>query len=158
MNIRNENVIFTPEKHKFEKSETKRYDTEENYKNKKNLNINLKVHSLENIRKDFKNEIQHINGFVKPVRKHIITLKKGNPRYKSGKEIYKKELEILKIVNPDKMKLEEEENEKRINYLKKKIERDRQIKIIKTRHIRGKASRLSSAFSNLAKDLNENIE
>ena len=158
MNIRNENVIFTPEKHKFEKSETKRYDTEENYKNKKNLNFNLKVHSLENIRKEFKNEIKHINGFVKPVRKHIITLKKGNPRYKSGKEIYKKELEILKIVNPDKMKLEEEENEKRINYLKKKIERDRQIKIIKTRHIRGKASRLSSAFSNLAKDLNENIE
>ena len=37
------------------------------------------------------------------------------------KELYKKEMDLFKLVNPDKIKMEEDENEKRNNYLKKKI-------------------------------------
>ena len=68
-------------------------------------------------------------------------------------------MDLLKLVNPEKLKIEEIENEKRINYLKRKIEKDRQIRILKIKNIRGKSSRLNSAFSNnLAKDSNEYIE
>ena len=157
-NIRNENVIFSPEKYKFEKCGTKRYDTEENYKDN-NINNKYKVHTLGNIKKENDNENRHINGYVKPLKKHIIITKKGNPKYISGKEVYKKDMDLLKLVNPEKLKIEEIENEKRINYLKKKIEKDRQIRILKIKNIRGKSSRLNSAFSNnLAKDSNGYIE
>ena len=68
-------------------------------------------------------------------------------------------MDLLKLVNPEKIKIEEIENEKRINFLKRKIEKDRQIRILKIKNIRGKSSRLNSAFSNnLAKDSNEYIE
>ena len=68
-------------------------------------------------------------------------------------------MDLLKLVNPEKLKIEEIENEKRINYLKRKIEKDRQIRILKIKNIRGKSSRLNSAFSNnLAKDSNGYIE
>ena len=104
-------------------------------------------------------ENRHINGYVKPLKKHIIITKKGNPKYISGKEVYKKDMDLLKLVNPEKLKIEEIENEKRINYLKRKIEKDRQIRILKIKNIRGKSSRLNSAFSNnLAKDSNGYIE
>ena len=157
-NIRSENVIFSPEKYKFEKCGTKRYDTEENYKDN-NINNKYKVHTLGNIKKENDNESRHINGYVKPLKKHIIITKKGNPKYISGKEVYKKDMDLLKLVNPEKLKIEEIENEKRINYLKRKIEKDRQIRILKIKNIRGKSSRLNSAFSNnLAKDSNEYIE
>ena len=65
---------------------------------------------------------------------------------------------MLKLVNPQKIKMEEDENEKRNNYLKRKIEQDRIIKIVKDKSNRPKASRLNSAISNLIKDLTDTVE
>ena len=155
MNIRNDYKLFLPEKYHFKKSETKRTDTEENKKD--NLNNKSKVHSLEDITKEFINEKNHINGFIKPIRKQNVILRKGNPKYKSGKELYKKELDLFKLVNPQKLKMEEDENEKRNNYLKRKIEKDRKIRIVKDKNIRAKGSRINSALSNLARDLNKDL-
>ena len=155
MNIRNDYKLFLPEKYHFKKSETKRTDTEENKKD--NLNNKSKVHSLEDITKEFINEKNHINGFIKPIRKQNVILRKGNPKYKSGKELYKKELDLFKLVNPQKLKMEENENEKRNNYLKRKIEKDRKIRIVKDKNIRAKGSRINSALSNLARDLNKDL-
>ena len=155
MNIRNDYKLFLPEKYHFKKSETKRTDTEENKKD--NLNNKSKVHSLEDITKEFINEKNHINGFIKPIRKQNVILRKGNPKYKSGKELYKKELDLFKLVNPQKLKMEEDENEKRNNYLKRKIEKDRKIRIVKDKNIRAKGSRINSALSNLAGDLNKDL-
>ena len=59
------------------------------------------------------------------------------------KELYKKEMDLFKLVNPDKIKMEEDENEKRNNYLKKKIENERKIKIIKNKNFKEKASRIN---------------
>ena len=155
MNIRNDYKLFLPEKYHFKKSETKRTDTEENQKS--NFNNKSKVHSLEDITKEFINEKNHINGFIKPIRKQNVILRKGNPKYKSGKELYKKELDLFKLVNPQKLKMEEDENEKRNNYLKRKIEKDRKIRIVKDKNIRAKGSRINSALSNLARDLNKDL-
>ena len=77
------------------------------------------------------------------------------PRYKSTGELYKKELDMFKIVNPEKIKLEEEENNKRINFLKKKIEKERIIQIVKYKHLIGKISRVNSAVTNIRKDYND---
>ena len=156
INIRNEYKLFIPEKHEFKKSETKRYDTEENTKD--NFNKKNKVHSLEDINKEFIIEKKNRNGFIKPKKKQNIIMRKGSPKFKSGKELYKKELDLFKLVNPQKLKEEEDENEKRNNYLKRKIEKDRKIRIIKDKNIRIKESRINSAISNLARDLKDTNE
>ena len=156
MNIRNDYKIYSPKKQEFKKSESKRYDTEESHKdiyNNKN-----KIHSLGNINLEFSNEKKNINGYIKPLSKPNTILRKGYPKFKSGKELYKKELDLLKLVNPQKIKMEEDENEKRNNYLKRKIEQDRIIKIVKDKSNRPKASRLNSAISNLIKDLTDTVE
>jgi len=155
MNIRNDYKIFLPKKYQFKKSETKRTDTEENQKD--NFNNKSNIHSLEDITKEFINEKKHINGFIKPIKRQNLILRKGNPKYKSRKELYKKELDLFKLVNPQKLKMEEDENEKRNNYLKRKIEKDRKIRIVKEKNIRAKGSRINSALSNLARDLNKDI-
>lgn len=149
--------ILQPEKYNFTKRETKRYDTEEEYK--ENIKIKKNINSLKDINEEYKKEKQDINGYIKPIKKEPPILRKGYPKYKSGKEIYKKELNLLKLVNPQKLKQEEDENYRRDNYLKKKIEKNRKIKIIKDKNvILGKRSRLNSAFSNITKDINEYIE
>ena len=155
MNIRNDYKIFLPKKYQFKKSETKRTDTEENQKD--NFNNKSNIHSLEDITKEFINEKKHINGFIKPIKRQNLILRKGNPKYKSRKELYKKELDLFKLVNPQKLKMEEDENEKRNNYLKRKIEKDRKIRIVKEKNIRAKGSRINSALSNLARDLNKDL-
>ena len=94
-------------------------------------------------------------GYQKSYRKEIPLLRKGIPKYKSTAELYKKDLEMFKIVNPDKIKLEEEENKRRMNFLKKKIEKDRIIQIVKYRNLKGKKSRLNSAVSNIGKVYND---
>ena len=153
LNINNKNRIFIPQKIDFIKRQSKRYDTEREYKNN---NKDLNVHSKENITKRYDSEKRHISGFKKPLKKPSVVLRKGKPKFISGKELYKKEMELFKYVNPDIYKREEDENEKRNIFLKKKIEKDRQIKLIKDKkniNIKSKASRLDSAISNLIKDL-----
>ena len=158
INFKNKYEIYTPERQEFKKSESKKYDTEENLILTFNNKLNKKIHSIDYIIKDFNKEKKYIKGFKKPLRKPNIILRKGIPKYKSMKELYKKEMDLFKLVNPDKIKMEEDENEKRDNYLKKKIENERKIKIIKNKNFKEKASRINSAFSNVIKDVNENYE
>ena len=156
MNIRRDNKIYLPEKQPSKNIESVKYDTEDNSKD--NFNNKKNIHSLGNINKEFNKEKKFIGGYTKPIKKRSITLRKGNPKFKSGKELYKKELDLFKLVNPQKLKMEEKEIEKRNIYLKRKIEKDRKIKVVKDKISRGKASRLDSAISNLAKDLMDNGE
>ena len=46
------------------------------------------------------------------------------------KEIYKKELDLVKLVNPDVLKREKYENDQRDKFLIRKIEKDRKKIII----------------------------
>lgn len=166
------NKIFLPEKYEISKNETKRYETEDDYKdifnqNKNSnrlhskshstndLNLKNKIHSFIDLKKYYKNEKIHLVGYQKPFRKEIPLIRKGNPKYKSTGELYKKDLEMFKIVNPDKIKLEEDENNRRMNYLKKKIEKDKIVQIVKYKHLMGKNYRLNSAFPFLGKDPND---
>ena len=166
------NKIFLPEKYEISKNETKRYDTEDDYKDifnqNKNcnklyskshstndLNLKNKIHSFIDLKKYYKNEKTHLVGYQKPYRKEVPLLRKGIPKYKSTAELYKKDLEMFKIVNPEKIKLEEDENNRRMNYLKKKIEKDKIVQIVKYKKLMGKNYRLNSAFPNVGKDLND---
>ena len=163
INITNKNQLFIPQKREFNKIQSKRYDTEREYKekfNNKNDKNNINIHSMENINQLFVSEKRHISGYKKPWKKPRIFIKSGNPRFRSGKDVYKKELDLLKLVNPEVIKREEDENKKRNQYLKRKLENDRQIQLIKDKkniNIKSKGSRLDSAISNLIKDL-ENVE
>ena len=165
------NKVFLPEKYEISKNETKRYETDDDYKdifnkNKNSnklyvkshitnsLNLNNKIHSFIDLKKYYKNEKIHLIGYQKSYRKEIPLLRKGNPKYKSTGELYKKDLEMFKIVNPDKIKLEEDENNRRMDYLKKKIEKDKIYQIVKYKYLMGKNYRIKSAFP-FGKDLNE---
>ena len=170
-NIDKSNYIFLPEKHEFKNNESKRYDTEEDYKDTFNKNrnnnelslsqsingINPKsnIHYFLDLKKYYKNEKNHLIGYQKPFRKEIPLIRKGNPKYKSTGELYKKDLDLFKLVNPEKLKIEEDENNKHINYLKKKIEKEKIVKIVKYKKLMGKNSRIHSAISNLGKDYND---
>ena len=160
------NSVFLPEKLEFKNDESKRYDTEEDYfdifsqsKNKnKNFN-NIKSHSMNekinkknihffiDLKKNSRIEKKHLVGYIKPIKKEIPYIRKGIPKYKSTGELYKKELDLFKIVNPDKMRFEEEESKKHLNYIKKKIEKSRVFQIIKYKKSKDKNSTLNSAKS-----------
>ena len=77
---------------------------------------------------------------------------KGIPKFISSGELYKKDLDLFKIVNPQKLKIEEEENNKRMNYLKKKIEKEKNIKIYRYKKSRNKGSRVNSALTKIPRD------
>jgi hypothetical protein len=138
------NSVFLPEKLELKNDESKRYDTEEDYfdifshsRNKNKFKNNIKSHSMNekisisnihffmDLKKNSKNEKKHLVGYIKPYKKVMPYIKKGAPKYKSTGELYKKELDLFKIVNPDKMRFEEEENKRRLNYIKKRIEKNR---------------------------------
>lgn len=163
------NSVFLPEKLELKKNESKRYDTEEDYfdifnqsKNKNKNNIKVKNHSMNeknnknnknkihffiDLKKYNKNEKKHLVGYIKPFKKEMPYIRKGIPKYKSTGELYKKELDLFKIVNPDKLRYEEEENKKHLNYIKKKIEKNRVIQIIKYKKSKDKNSTVNSAKS-----------
>ena len=144
--------VFLPEKLELNNDESKRYDTEEDYfdifgqnRNKKNNNnkVNIKSHSMNekinkrnihffiDLKKNSTKEKKNLVGYIKPLKKEMPYIRKGVPKYKSTGELYKKELDLFKIVNPDKLRFEEEENKRRLNYIKKKIEKSRVFEIIK---------------------------
>ena len=150
-----------PDKYEINKKETKRYDTEDDYKDIFNNKLimkshscndivyNEKIHSLKNLKYFYNKEKNYLIGYQKPFNKEIPLLRKGVPKYKSTGELYRKELDMFKLVNSEKIKLEEDENNRRLNYLKKKIEKDRVVQIVKYKHLMGKKSRINSAISNV---------
>ena len=152
LNLKNEYNLFKPEKQEFKKSESKRYDTEEEYKDIENK---TNVHSRGKMNKDYNKEKTYINILKKDTnkKKPTIVLKKGNPNFKSMKDVYIKEIEMMKLVNPDLMKREEYENEKRDGFLKRKIDKNRKISAIKEKYNKAKSSRINSAATYLVKEL-----
>ena len=152
LNLKNEFNLFKPEKQEFKKRESKRYDTEEEYKDIQNK---TNVHSRGKMNKDYNKEKTYINILKKDPnkKKPTILLKKGNPNYKSMKDVYKKEIEMLKFVNPELMKREEYENEKRDRFLKRKIDKIRKISAIKEKYNKVKKSRINSTATYLVKEL-----
>ena len=69
------------------------------------------------------------------------------------KEIYKKELDLVKLVNPDVLKREKYENDQRDKFLIRKIEKDRKkIIIIKEKNNKIKSSRVNSAATYFIRD------
>ena len=119
------------------------------------LKNNNNIHSFIDLKKNYKIEKKLLNGYQKPFIKEIPILRKGIPKYKSTGELYKKELDMFKLVNPDKLKSEEDENNKRINFLKKKIEKEKIVQIVKYKHLIDKKSRIHSAVSNIGKEFND---
>ena len=152
MNLKNEYNLFKPEKQEFKKSESKRYDTEEEYKDIENK---TNVHSRGKMNKDYNKEKTYINILKNDTnkKKPTIVLKKGNPNFKSMKDVYIKEIEMMKLVNPELMKREEYENEKRDGFLKRKIDKNRKISAIKEKYNKAKRSRINSAATYLVKEL-----
>jgi len=160
------NSIFLPEKLELKNEESKRYDTEEDYfdifNQNKNINKNKNnfkshsmiekinknnIHFFIDLKKNSKNEKKHLVGYVKPSKKEMPYIRKGKPKYKSTGELYKKELDLFKIVNPDKVKFEEEEDKRSLNNIKKKLEKSRVLQIIKYKKSKDKNSTLNSAKS-----------
>ena len=86
------------------------------------------IHTLSNINKNYKLERKLLNGYVKPVIKEEVKIRKGIMKFKSFIDTYKKELELYKLVNPIRYKLNEEKEQKEIKYLKKKLEKARELK------------------------------
>ena len=158
MNLKNEyNNIFEPVYHEFTKKESKRYDTEEEYKDKDIIQNETNIHTKKEMYKDYKIEKRYMNILKKDKKsikqKPTIILRKGNPKYKSMKLIYKKELDMIKLVNPEIIKKEEYENEKRDRFLKNKIDKNRKlISNIKEKYNKTKKSRINSAETNLFKE------
>ena len=86
------------------------------------------IHTLSNFNKNYKLERKLLNGYVKPVIKEEVKIRKGIMKFKSFIDTYKKELELYKLVNPIRYKLNEEKEQKEIKYLKKKLEKARELK------------------------------
>ena len=160
------NSVFLPEKLELNNNESKRYDTEEDYfdifsqsRNKNNNKINIKsqsmnekinkknIHFFIDLKKNSRNEKKHLVGYIKPLKKEMPYIRKGVPKYKSTGELYKKELDLFKIVNPDKMRFEEEENKRRLNFIKKKIENSRVFEFIKYKKSKDKKDKNSTLNS-----------
>ena len=85
------------------------------------------IHTFSNFYKNFKLEKKLIKGYVKPLIKEEITIRRGIMKYKSFIDTYKKEIELYKKVNPLRCKLNEEKEQKEMKYLIKKLEKAREL-------------------------------
>ena len=85
------------------------------------------IHTFSNIYKSFKLEKKLIKGYVKPLIKEEIKIRRGIMKFKSFIDTYKKEIELYKKVNPIRCKLNEEKEQKEMKYLIKKLEKAREL-------------------------------
>ena len=128
------------------KYNTTDYASKINYKDllyKENNNINEKnicfsldnkienyeknnIKTIYDINKKFDVEKRLLKGFIKPAIKER-SYRKSVPKYKSTINIYKKELELYKLVNPIKYKLDEDKKIKELKYFQEKIEKGKDI-------------------------------
>ena len=79
------------------------------------------------INKNYKLEKKLLKGYIKKKIKEELNLRREKVKYKPFINIYKKELELLKLVNPASQKLDEEKEEKRLKALKRKLEKNREL-------------------------------
>lgn len=113
------------------KFKTLEYENQNNkYKNilsEENKNIYCKndilsTRTLSDLNKKCYTEKKLLKGFVKPEIKER-TYRKAVPKYKSVLNIYKKEWELYKLVNPIRYKLDEKKETKELKFIKEKLEK-----------------------------------
>ncbi len=95
------------------------YKKFDNYENNK-----LHIKTLSDINKNCSIETKLLNGFIMPEIKER-NIRKSMPNYKSAMNIYKKEIEMYKLVNPIRQKLDEEKELKDIKYIKERRSREK---------------------------------
>ena len=103
----------------------KKYFSVDNATDSKNEKIDIR--SLSIINKNYKLEKKLLTGYIKPTIKEELHFRKGVVKYKPFINIYKKELELYKMVNPIRYKLSEEKEQKEFKYLRKRLEKNREI-------------------------------
>ena len=87
----------------------------------------IDIRSFSIMNKNYKLEKKMLTGYVKPTLKEKLHFRKGTVKYEPFINLYKKELEMYKMVNPIRYKLFEEKEEKEMKYLKKRLEKSREI-------------------------------
>jgi len=105
-----------------EENENKMYISLDNEKlNHENNNI-FNIKTLYDLNKNCSIEKKLLKGFNKPKIKEA-TYRKAVPKYKSTINIYKKEWELYKLVNPIRYKLDEEQKLKELKLIQEKLEK-----------------------------------
>ena len=106
------------------------YDKTEENKNKDNkkeeLNNNLGIRTLYDLDKKCSLEKKSLVGFNRPKIKDAY-YRKYIPKYKSSINIYKKEWDLYKVVNPIKFKLDEEKELKEFKLFQDKLKKEKEI-------------------------------
>ena len=82
------------------------------------------IRTLTNIYQKCNLEKKLLNGFIKPIIKEV-HYRKTVPKYNSTVNIFKKEMELYKIVNPIRHKLDEERKMKELKLIQEKVEKER---------------------------------
>ena len=82
------------------------------------------IRTLTNIYQKCNIEKKLLNGFIKPIIKEV-HYRKTVPKYNSTANIYKKEMELYKMVNPIRHKLDEERKMKELKLIQEKVEKER---------------------------------
>ena len=82
------------------------------------------IRTLTNIYQKCNLEKKLLNGFIKPIIKEA-HYRKTVPKYNSTANIYKKEMELYKMVNPIRHKLDEERKMKELKLIQDKLEKER---------------------------------
>ena len=97
------------------------------------------------IKKNYNDEKKLLHGFIKPVKKNERLYRRYLPKYKSAVDIIKKEFETFKLVNPIRVKLDDEKEKKEIKLIQKKIQQSRcLLEYIKNTKNIGNGSKLLS--------------
>jgi len=104
----------------------------------KSINGYENIHTISNFYRNFKLEKKLLTGYVKPIIKEEIKIRRGVMKFKSFIDTYKKEIELYKKVNPIRCKINEEKEEKELKYLLKKLEKARELNPAKFKNVNPK--------------------
>ncbi len=136
------------EKYKIPLSESERYyNMNKSIYNKSQRlenNNNIDIRTFSDLSKNCYIEKKLLMGFIKPELKER-RYRKNVPKYKSTINIYKKEWELEKIVNPLRYKLEEEKKIKELNLIKEKLNKGKDFSSFGIK--KSKKNKLYSTFN-----------
>jgi hypothetical protein len=80
------------------------------------------IQTISKFQKKYLYEKSRLKGYINlPLKGKIDTTRKKGPKYKSALDLFKKELELMKLVNPKLIEMEKDRDEKRLNFLKNKL-------------------------------------
>ena len=92
--------------------------------NNQSLGVGKNISLVVDLKKHCNMEKRLLRGYIRPVSKDAAFYRKAHPKYKSTADIYKKELDLLNIVNPKIFKMEEEKIMKQEIYLKRQLQKN----------------------------------